>query len=92
MSFSSLVEVTDVPVDELQPGVANRLKSGGIQTDSLDDARSLVEDYRDDIAVQDERATAGERAADSSSASSSAAASSGSRASAHNDDEGEVDA
>lgn len=92
MSFSSLVEVTDVPVDELQPGVANRLKNGGIQTDSLDDARSLVEDYRDDIAVQDERATAGERAADSSSASSSAAASSGSRTSAHNDDEGEVGA
>ena len=90
MSFSSLVEVTDVPVDELQPGVANRLKNGGIQTDSLDDARSLVEDYRDDIAVQDERATAGERAADSSS--SSAAASSGSRTSAHNDDEGEVGA
>lgn len=92
MSFSSLVEVTDVPVDELQPGVANRLKNGGIQTDSLDDARSLVEDYRDDIAVQDERATAGERAAGSSSASSSAAASSGSRTSAHNDDEGEVGA
>lgn len=92
MSFSSLVEVTDVPVDELQPGVANRLKNGGIQTDSLDDARSLVEDYRDDIAVQDERATAGERAANSSSASSSAAASSGSRTSAHNADEGEVGA
>ena len=49
-SFSNLIEVTDVDVDDLSPGVASRLREEGIAVDSLDAARSLVEQYEEDIA------------------------------------------
>lgn len=48
-SFSNLIEVTDVDVDDLSPGVASRLREEGIAVDSLDAARSLVEQYEEDI-------------------------------------------
>ena len=49
-SFSNLIEVTDVDVDDLSPGVASRLREEGIAVDSLDAARSLIEQYEEDIA------------------------------------------
>lgn len=49
ISFSSLVDVTDVEVADLLPGTARRVSAQEIRCDSLDDAMSLVEGYRRDI-------------------------------------------
>ncbi|WP_165055168.1 MULTISPECIES: Stp1/IreP family PP2C-type Ser/Thr phosphatase [unclassified Adlercreutzia] len=78
MDFSELVEVTDVPIDELQPGVANRIKDGGLRTDSLKDAQELVEDYRADIKTREDQ----EKEAAAAASSARAAASSSSSAAA----------
>ena len=45
-----LVRVTDVAVDDLQPGVANRLREETIKVASVDDAEHLVAEYEADIA------------------------------------------
>ncbi len=87
-SFSKLSEVTDVSVDDLQPGVANRLRDEGVRADSLDDARELVETYRDEIAQKD---AAEKEASDKAKASSSSAASSAGNSSSASS-EGEVSA
>lgn len=47
-SYSELVEVTDVPVDKLSPGVASRIKEG-LRVDNVEAAQSLVEEYRDQL-------------------------------------------
>lgn len=47
-SYSELVEQTDVPVDELSPGVANRIREG-LRVDNVDAARALVQDYEEQI-------------------------------------------
>ena len=44
LSFSHYERTTDVAVDQLQPGVANRLKAG-IRVDSVADAEALVKEY-----------------------------------------------
>ena len=44
MRFSELDHVTDIKVDDLQPGLANRLKTEGVTT-SLSDAEKLLSDY-----------------------------------------------
>ncbi len=49
LSTSELVEVTDVSVDDLQPGLANRLRTDGIKADSVEGAQELVQDYRQEI-------------------------------------------
>lgn len=49
MQFSSLEEVTDVAVADLQPGTAARIEDGDIRCDSLQAAHDLVNEYRDDI-------------------------------------------
>lgn len=49
VSFSNLREVTDVSVDSLQPGVANRVRNHDIRCDSLDAAHGLIEQYRLDV-------------------------------------------
>lgn len=41
---SKLEKVTEVEIEDLQPGLANRLKEG-IQVGSLDEAHTLVEEY-----------------------------------------------
>ena len=51
MTFSSLEEVTEVSIDDLQPGTAQRLIQGEIRCDSLDDARGLVQEYSDEISA-----------------------------------------
>ena len=70
-TFSELVEVTDVPVEDLQPGVENRLKTEGIRADSVEEAKGLVDAYREEIAAREKPAGT---AAGSSSASASVSA------------------
>ncbi len=50
ISFSHAVEVTDVKVDDLQPSAQDRVKDEEIRTNSLQEAKDLVESYREDIA------------------------------------------
>lgn len=47
--LSHLDHVSEVEISKLQPGVANRLKDGVIQVDSMDDANALVKQYTDEI-------------------------------------------
>lgn len=49
LSFSQLERTTDVPVADLQPGVANRLNEG-IRVDDVEAAEALVKEYEDDLA------------------------------------------
>lgn len=49
ITFSELEEVTEVPLDDLQPGTARRIRSGDIRCTSIQDARDLVNDYRQEI-------------------------------------------
>ena len=83
-TFSQIVEVTDVSVDDLQPGVANRLKTEGVCADSVEEAKDLVDTYREEIAARDKSTSSSSSAgsaasnAGSSSASSSNASSSSS--------------
>ena len=83
-TFSQIVEVTDVSVDDLQPGVANRLKTEGVRADSVEEAKELVDTYREEIAARDKSTSSSSSAgsaasnAGSSSASSSNASSSSS--------------
>ena len=48
--FGDLQEVTDVEVDDLLPGVANRIRNNEIRRDSLEAAYDLVSEYRNEIA------------------------------------------
>lgn len=70
-SFSQLVEVTDVPVDDLQPGVANRLKTEGVRADSVEDAKDLVKTYEEEIAARDKAAAGSSSSSPSASSSAS---------------------
>lgn len=70
-TFSQIVEVTDVSVDDLQPGVANRLKTEGVRADSVEEAKGLVDTYREEIAARD-------KSTSSSSSAGSAASNAGS--------------
>lgn len=79
-SFSQLVEVTDVPVDDLQPGVANRLKTEGVRADSVEDAKGLVKTYEEEIAARD-KAAAGSSSSSSSASSSASKGAGGSSSS-----------
>ena len=51
LSFSSLERTTDVSVDQLQPGVANRLASG-IRVDDVEAAEALVKEYEAEAAAR----------------------------------------
>ena len=48
LSFSHHESTTDISVDDLQPGVKNRL-ADGIRVDSVEDAEALVGEYREEI-------------------------------------------
>lgn len=50
MELSQLEEVTDIEVDDLQPGTAERISQEGVQCDSLDAAHDLIDEYGRDIA------------------------------------------
>lgn len=74
MKFSNLAEFTDVQVDQLQvvlPGPASRLREEGIACDSLDAAKSLVSDYKREIAKKGGGSSAGASAGGASDPSSS---------------------
>ena len=49
-TFSELEETTDINVDDLQPGLANRLREDAITTDNVAAAEELVQTYREDLA------------------------------------------
>lgn len=51
LSFSELNKVTDVSVDDLQPGTAYRLEAG-IQVDNLATAENLVREYESEAAAR----------------------------------------
>lgn len=61
MSFSELERVTDVAVDDLQPGVASRLEDC-IRVDDLQAAEDLVASYEQDIAERSGEADSDEDA------------------------------
>lgn len=85
MQFSSLEEVTDIDLDQLQtalPGPASRIRDDGIPCDSLDAAKDLVGDYKREIAKKKPSA-----ASSSSSSSSATSSSSSSSANAENNNE-----
>lgn len=68
-SAHKLVRVTDVVVDDLQPGTANRLREEGIKVDSVTAAERLVSEYEADAAARAEGSAAspnGEAASDAS--------------------------
>jgi protein phosphatase len=85
ISLSHLDHVTDVNVDDLQPGVSARLKEGVIRADSLDAANSLVDGYQEDIAAGKKPTAEAEQldaSTDAAASSSSADASASSSADA----------
>lgn len=49
--LSSLERTTDIAVDDLQPGVANRIKEG-MSVGGIDEANRLIESYEQDITRQ----------------------------------------
>lgn len=49
--LSSLERTTDIAVDDLQPGVANRIKEG-MSVGGIDEANRLIESYEQDITLQ----------------------------------------
>lgn len=55
LTFSTLEEVTDVSVDDLQPGVANRIRTEGLRADSVEAAHELVEGYQEEIDAENGR-------------------------------------
>lgn len=59
MSFSTLEEVTDVYVDALQPGLANRLTNGTVSAGSVEDAQALVKSYEMEINAKNAAASSG---------------------------------
>lgn len=53
MPLSSLEYTSGVEVDQLNPGVANRIKEG-LQVGSLEEANNLITTYQQEIALQNE--------------------------------------
>ena len=45
---SELVEETTINVDELNAGLAQRLRGDGVKADNLDEARRLAQEYAED--------------------------------------------
>ena len=78
MSFSTLEKTTDINVDDLQPGLANRLKENSITCDNVKAAESLVAEYEQEALnkkqTEDERdRTRDEAQSDDSKASGQSA-------------------
>lgn len=64
LTFSTLDRVTDIAVDDLQPGTANRLREEGIRVDGIDEANNLIKLYEAEITdKQQAEAQAAEEAA-----------------------------
>lgn len=74
VSYSELVEETDVPVDKLSPGVADRIREG-LRVDNVDAARDLIEEYRDQLSPDNDGSSANNAAGSSGSAGAQSAGS-----------------
>lgn len=77
VSYSELVEETDVPVDKLSPGVADRIREG-LRVDNVDAARDLIEEYRDQLSPDDEDSAANDEDRDADASANKQNASTGS--------------
>lgn len=62
---TELVEETTIEVDDLNAGLAQRLREGGVKADSVDEARRLAQEYAEDAARNKEAASANASNADS---------------------------
>ena len=49
LSFSTLEKTTDIDVNDLQPGLANRLAENSITCDNVEAAESLVAEYEQEV-------------------------------------------
>ena len=74
LTYSELVESTDVSVSDLQPGFQERLKEGW-RVDSVEAAEALVKEYREDIDAKSK--PAGDEAANADASAADAAGSTG---------------
>jgi protein phosphatase len=72
LSYSELVEDTDIPVDSLSPSAAESIRQG-MSVESLEKARELVESYREELAGSSASASNAASAASSGSASAASA-------------------
>lgn len=52
ISTSSLYEVTDVNIDDIKPGAAERIKELEVRCDTVDEAKELVSEYEKQIAEE----------------------------------------
>lgn len=89
LSYSELVEETEIPIDKLSPGVADRIRQG-LRVDDVDAARDLVEEYRDQLSSHDESSDedGASRSAGSAAGSNAGDASRSGSASANSSDSG----
>lgn len=62
LQFSQLETVTDINVDDLQPGTAANVRAGSVTTDSVGAAEALVESYREEIKRTEAEVPTGEAA------------------------------
>ena len=47
-SFQERIEITDINVDDLNAGLATRLRDGAVKTDNVTEAKRLADEYRED--------------------------------------------
>lgn len=89
MSFTSLVEVTQINVGDLQPGTASRLTEGVIRVDGVGNAYDLAESYAEEISErtgQPVQAFANSDAVDVADSADAVNSDDGDSASANSDD------
>ena len=77
LSYSELVEETDIPVDELSPGVADRIREG-LRVDDVQAAQDLIEEYRSQLSSEGEAVEEGGSQAGGADAPASGSSQSGS--------------
>ncbi len=58
ISNTELVEETNIEVNDLNAGLAQRLREGGVKADSVEEAQRLAQEYAEDAARNKEAATA----------------------------------
>lgn len=71
MTFSQLEQTTDISVDDLNPGLASRLREGGVATDSVEAAQKLAEEYASDAELNRTAREGGTQSGDGGDAASS---------------------
>ena len=69
---SELVEETTINVDELNAGLAQRLRGDGVKADNLDEARRLAQEYAEDAERNKSVSAGGEEASNAAGEASTA--------------------